>query len=188
MPTDAFHAREESFEEGYFRTKDAELVDKLKKVFKSKVDRDELRAATGITNEEVLDRLVSVSVRGEMLAVFKIYPLVEVAWADGSVSKSEIEAVLAAAVKLGMPHDGHAIARLKDWLHRGPNDDARAAWRMYAGELRKILSPAELKEFREDLVKFANKVATASGGLFGMFPQVNVREQRIIDTVTRLLS
>ena len=184
--SDAFQTRGQSFEEGYFRNKDAEIVDKLKQVFQTQVTRDSLRAA-GISNEQVIDRMVNLSLKGEMLAAFKLYPLVEVAWADGSVDKREIDAVLAAAVKVGIPHTGEAIARIKDWLHRGPNDDARAVWKMFATELRNNLSPAQLDEFRKDLVKFATNVAEASGGILGLIMKVDVREQRVIDTITRLL-
>jgi len=186
MSSDAFQTRGQSFEEGYFRNKDAEVVDKLRHIFQTKLDKDALRAATGITNDEVLERLVAVSIRGEMLAVFKLYPLVEIAWADGRVDQSEADAVLAAAVKVGIPQTGEAIDRLKDWLKRGPNDDARAVWKMFAAELRKTLSPAELAEFRDDLLKFANSVARASGGFLGLM-QVDAREQRIIDAINRLL-
>ena len=187
MCSDAFQTRGQSFEEGYFRNKDAELVDKLRAVFKTNVDREHLRAA-GIQDEAVIDRLLQISLKGEMLAAFKLYPLVEVAWADGSIDKREVEAVLAAAVKVGIPQTGEAITGLKEWLNRGPNENSRAAWRMFAGELRKTLSPKELAEFREDLVKFAKEVANASGGLMGLVMKVDVREQRVIDTLQRLLS
>lgn len=186
MCSDAFNTRGQSFEEGYFRNKDAEVVDKLRKVFATKLDRENLRAA-GVTSDEVIDRLISVSMKGEMLAAFKLYPLVEVAWADGKVDKREADAVLAAAAKVGIPQTGEAIAGLQDWLKRGPTEDARAAWKMFATELRNTLSPAELDEFRKDLVKFAEGVANASGGILGLVMKVDVREQRVIDAVTRLL-
>ena len=93
--SNSFDARGQSFEEAYFRSKDAEMVDKLRKVFDEKRDKEELGKATGITNDEVLTRLMNINVRGEMLTVFNLYPLVEIAWADGSFDQAEGEAALA---------------------------------------------------------------------------------------------
>ncbi len=183
---DAFEARGRSLEDSYFRTKDAETVDKLKKVFQAKLDRETLRKA-GLTNDAVIDRLLSVSVRGEMLTAFKLFPLVEIAWADGKVDQSEIDAVVAGAVAHGVSRDSDSFKALEDWLRRGPTDDGRTAWRMYAAELVRTLSPAELASFRNDLVALAKKVAGASGGVFGVFGQVSPQEQRAIDEIGRHL-
>lgn len=183
---DAFEARERSLEEAYFRSKDAETVDKLKKVFQAKLDRETLRKA-GLTNETVIDRLLSVSVHGEMLTVFKLFPLVEIAWADGKVDQKEIDAVTAGAVAQGVARDSDSFKALEDWLRRGPTDDGRTAWRMYAAELVRTLSPAELAAFRNDLVTLAKKVAGASGGVFGVFGHVSPGEQRAIDEISRHL-
>lgn len=188
MSHDAFAERAMSFEEGYFRNKDAELVDKLKAVFQSRLDKEELRKATGITNEEVLDRLVAVSAKGEMLSAFKLFPLVEIAWADGIVEKKESEAIINAAVKMGMPRHGEAIKRLEEWLVRGPSEEGRAAWYMFAQELRKTLSPDQLSTFRTDLLKYANDVAHASGGFLGIISSISHNEQKVIDGVKRALS
>lgn len=185
---DPFDARRRGFEEEYFRTRDAELVDKLKTVFRSKLDREELRKTTGITSDEVLDRLVKAHVRGELLTVFQLYPLVEIAWADGTVDPREAEAIVAAALKFGIPADGEAIARLREWIARGPTEDGRAAWRMFAGELRKTLTPQQLETFRTDLVGFAQSVAEASGGILGVAFKISHTEQRVIDTLTRQLT
>lgn len=186
MSHDAFEARGRSLEDAYFRSKEAETVEKLKQVFQARLDREALRKA-GLTSEEVIDRLLAVSVRGELLSAFKLFPLVEIAWADGRVDAKEAAAVLDAAVNVGVPKDSEMYRSLKDWLDRGPTDDGRKAWRMYAAELRKTLSPAELASFRNDLLAFANKVARASGGVFGMLGVVSPGEQRVIDELGSLL-
>lgn len=188
MPSDAFSDRARSFEEGYFRNKDAELVDKLRKVFETTRTKEELSKATGITNPEALERLVAINLRGELMTVFKLFPLVEVAWADGSIDQSEADTVIAAAIKMGVPKDGEAIARLKYWLYSGPKDEGRAAWRMYAAELRKSLNPTELATFRNDLLKVAKDVAEASGGILGAFLQVSGNEHKVIENIKKALT
>lgn len=188
LAPDGFDARRHGLESEYFRTQDAELVDKLKKVFHTKLDKDELRAKTGIKNEEVLDRLVAVNVKGELLTAFKLYPLVEIAWADGSVDAREAQAVMTAAVKSGVPAGSSALLGLEAWLKRGPTADGRVAWHAFAAELRKTLTPAELATFRRDLMVYAKSVAEASGGILGMAFQISESEARIIKDLEKSLS
>jgi hypothetical protein len=185
---DPFDARRSSFEEGYFRNKDSELVDKLRAVFQTKLDKEQLRKATGIASDEVLDRLIQVNVKGEMLTAFKLLPLVEIAWADGSFDPREGDAVISAAVKYGIAPDSAALERIKEWLHRGPNPEARKAWYMFAAELRKTLTPAELKTFREDLLKMARQVAETSGGILGTFFTVSRGEHQVLKKITESLT
>ncbi len=177
---DAFEARRSSFEEGYFRTKDAELVAKLRSVFQTRRDREELARLTGIGNDQVLDRLMAVQVKGEMLTAFKLLPLVEIAWADGACDQREADAVIEAAVRHGIPRESEALLRIREWLQRGPNPEARKAWAMYASELRKVLTPEELATFREDLVRTAKQIANLSGGILSTFFTVSGRESEII--------
>jgi hypothetical protein len=183
----AFEARRNSFEEGYFRNKDAELVEKLQKVFQAKHEREELRRLTGITSDEVLDRLMAVEAKGEMLTAFKLLPLVEIAWADGTCDKREADAVIAAAIKQGIPADSAALERIKEWLHRGPNAEARKAWYMYAQELRKVLTPEQLKIFRDDLLKTAKDIASLSGGVLSTFFTVSQGEKQVMKKMTEAL-
>ena len=184
---DAFQSRAMSFEEAYFRKKDADMVEKLRQVFQAKLDREELRKVTGITSDEVLDRMMTIQVKGQMLTAFKLLPLVEIAWADGACDKREAEAVIAAAIKHGIPPDSQALERVKEWLHRGPNPEARKAWYMYAQELRKVLTPAELKTFREDLLTTAREIATLSGGILNTFFTVSRDEKRILKKIVEAL-
>lgn len=185
---DAFEARRAGFEQEYFHNKDAELVKKLRQVFQTGHDRDELRRRTGIASEEVLDRLMAVQVKGEMLTAFKLLPLVEIAWAEGGVDQREADAVIAAAVKHGVSPKSEALQRIKEWLERGPNPEARKAWLMYAHELRKVLSPAELKTFREDLLETARKIAELSGGVLNTFFTVSGAEKTVLKKIADALS
>lgn len=188
MTTDQFAARARSSEAGYFRRRDAGLVEKLRRVLQTKLDKEAIREASGITNEEVLDRLVSLSITGELLAAFKLYPLVEIAWADGYLDRREGEAVLAIARRLGMPRDAESTKRLQDWLERGPNADARAAWQMFARELREALDPDELRMFRREILGYARAVANTSGGLLGVILQMTQAKQRIIERTETALT
>lgn len=188
MAANAFEDRRNAFEEEYFKTKDASVMGKLKQVFEAKITKDELRKQAGITNEAVLDRLVTLNINGHLLTAFKLLPLVEIAWADGSVDKDEARIVHEAAIKSGVPAKGPAMERMEEWLHRGPTADGRKAWFMFAEELRKTLTPAEMDAFRTELLKYAHDVARASGGVLGLFGQISPGEKRVLDEVTQALT
>jgi len=89
MTKDIFDARRKSFEEEFFRKKDAQLVDKLKVVFHQTLDKETIRQRTGVTDEYVLNNLVALNLSGDSMAAFNLYPLIEVAWADGQVDERE---------------------------------------------------------------------------------------------------
>jgi hypothetical protein len=188
MATEAFESRRAGFEAEYFKQKDFQLVEKLKSVFHRKLEREELKRTAGITDEQVLDRLIAANVKGELLLVFKLYPLVAIAWADGKIDESESRAVIDAAIKSGMPPEGPAIKGLEEWLKRGPTEDGKLAWKMFAGELRTKLTPAELASFRNDLLSYAHSVAKASGGVFGFGGNESPSEKRVIEEMTKALT
>jgi hypothetical protein len=184
---DAFELRGRSFEERYFHMKDAELVEKLHAVFRRSLDRDELKKITGLSDEAILDRLLDLNVRGEMMTAFKLLPLVEIAWADGTLDHREADAVAHAASRFGVT-PGPAMERLREWLRRGPTPELRALWRRYAEELRKTLTPQQLDEFRDDLLKTARGIADCSGGVLNVFFNTSESEKRIIEAVRAALT
>lgn len=188
IPPDSFAARRLGLETEYFHKKDADLVGKLKKVFDRKLDREELRKATGIKSDEVLDRLLAVNAKGELLLAFRLYPLVEIAWADRKVDKREAQAVIDAAIKLGVPPKSAALAAIQEWITRGPTEDGRSAWYMFARELQKTLTRDELHKFRDELVAGAKAVAGASGGILGVAFEISNKEQKVLDSIARALT
>jgi hypothetical protein len=187
LSSDSFEMRRAGFETEYFHKQDEKVTEKLRKIFNQKMDRESLRRATGISNDEVIDRLLAVNAKGELLLAFRLYPLVEIAWADGAADQREIKAVVEAATGMGVPAGSAALKALEDWLHRGPTADGRTAWHAFAQELCKTLSPDELAKFRHDLLEGASAVAKASGGILGVGFEVSRAEKKAIDTVAKAL-
>ena len=181
-------ARERAFEAEYFARKDAELIDKLKGVFNKKVTKDEIRETTGVTDEMLLDRLVELNLCGESMAAFNLLPIIEVAWADGKVDDREVAAVLQAAEKQGLQPGSKAYDMLETRLREGPSKEARKAWFHYAAELRKVLSPKELEQFRKDLVDICWHVAETSGGFLNIAFKVSPNERKVIEAVEKALT
>ena len=183
-----FERRARAFEAEFFSRKDAELIDKLKLVFHKKVDKQSIRDATGVSDEETLDRLVELNLDGELMAAFNLLPLVEVAWADGKADDREIRAALSAAEQRGIGRGSKAYELLETRLREGPTRDGRKIWFYYADALRKTLSSSQLEQFRKDLIADCWRVAQTSGGLLDVAFTVTANEKRVIDAVERALT
>jgi hypothetical protein len=146
------------------------------------VTREKLEAATGIKDPQILERLMELEVRGETMAAFALYPLVEVAWADGKLDRAERDAILAAAVRDGIEAGSPSYEMLESLMADGPTEARRKVWFAYAKDLVGRLDPAERRTVREALLERARAVAEASGGLLGL-GRVSAKEQRILDAI-----
>jgi hypothetical protein len=187
MTKDIFRDRAVYLEEEYFRKKEFALLEKLKAVFQKKVDKESIRRATGVTDEQVLDGLVELQLDGELMKAFQLYPLVEIAWADGDLSETEARSVLAAGEKQGIAPGSRAHQRLENRLHNGPDPEARKIWFLYAEELKKVLSPGELEKFRNDLLERARGIVAATGHLERLLMDVG-GERKVIAAIERALT
>ena len=186
MTEDAFERRRRGFEEEFFKKQSDALIAKLQRVLEQEHTRETLQKLTGITDDAVLDTLMKLHVNRDTFAAFGLYPLVEVAWADGAVDERERQAFLAAAAEHGVAPGSPSHAALEEFLKATPREDARRAWFAWANELNKKLDPAERRKVREGLVKRARAVAEASGGLLGFFgTKVSAKEQAILDAIER---
>jgi hypothetical protein len=188
MDRDPFEARRKGLEEEFFAKREARLVDKLRRTLEKEEPRETLKKVTGIQDEGVIDTLVALNVDRDTLAAFALYPLVEVAWADGKVDEAEREAFLQAAAKHGIAADSPGHQALREFLKQTPRDEARKAWFAWARELNARLSADERRTLRDALVERGRMVAEASGGILGLGRRVSAGEQRILDKIAETFS
>jgi len=97
-----FGDREKAMEESYFRQEEARLLEKLRQ----KASLDEIAVALRdvllVENPELLARARQLGITAETAPAFFLAPLVQVAWAEGKVTKDELEAVLKIARERGI--------------------------------------------------------------------------------------
>ena len=110
--------REKAMEANYFRQQDAKLLEKLRQ----KASLDDIAAALAeklqVDNPDLLARVRQLGITAETAPAFFIAPLVQVAWAEGSVSNRERECVLRLARERGVADGSPAKAQLATWLER----------------------------------------------------------------------
>ena len=158
-----FGDREKAMEDTYFRQEDAKLLEKLRQ----RAHLDEIGLALGqklqVQNPELLQRLRDLGVTLDTAAALFLAPLVQVAWAGGSVTKSEHDAVLRLARSRDIEANSPAYAQLDEWLKKRPDDalfDTAVETIKYGFS---VLPPNEREESIKRLLDACHEVAEASG-------------------------
>jgi uncharacterized tellurite resistance protein B-like protein len=180
MSEEAFGKRRHALEESFFDKKNRELLEKLQTEVQAEETKATLSRASGITNEVVLDHLVSLKIGPEAVTALSLVPLVVVAWADGTVDERERQAILKAADEQGLARI-EAVARLLEhWLSNKPEAQLLAGWKEYVTDLCRHLDDRAREGLKSDVMKRARKVAEAAGGFLGI-GSVSAEEKAVLN-------
>lgn len=180
MQNPGFFYGQHSLEDAFFIKRDAELIEQQRRIAKMHRSRAALSDVSGITNPEVLDKLLELEITPQTLASLAVVPLVEVAWADGHVDAREHKAVLDAAKLNGFEKGDPDYALLDNWLNHRPSDKLLHAWVHYIRGLCETLEPSEIRALQVELTGRARKVAEAAGGILGMALKVSPKENAVL--------
>ena len=183
--------REKALEDSYFRQQDAKLLKRLREGAALDDIAIALAEKLQLENPEILIRAREVGITPDTAAAFLVAPLVQIAWAEGSVTKQERAAVLRLALERGIEAQSPAYSQLVTWLEVRPPDalfDA-AIQALQCG--LSVLPPVEKEERIARIVDACREVAAASGSevarLLGLGDGVSGSEASILDTIARKL-
>jgi tellurite resistance protein len=155
-------------EEEYFRKQDQELIEKMRKAAAAEESRRALGAQSGIGDPALLREIELLGFTPETVALLPLVPILQVAWAEGGVSPEERKMILEVARTRGIVAESAADRQLADWLaHKPPQDVFIRAGRLISAMLAAHSGEAGALT-ADDLVKHAESIAAASGGIFGM--------------------
>jgi len=152
----------------FFLEEDRQLVERKKELIQLEENKEDLAAVSGIRSEEILQRLVQLKVRPEILAALAVVPLVEVVWADGTVDDEERKVVFARAAEQGIAAGSVEHDLLGRWLTLRPGPTLFEAWQQYVRGLCQQMTPAERQSLKAELLVNVNAAAEASGGFLGI--------------------
>ena len=184
---DELDKRRRALEEAFFNKYNDDLLAKLRAKEAAKQKKVGLAAKTGISDEGVLDDLISAGVEPDTLAALALAPLVLLAWRDGVLADRERGAILRAADEQEFAKTGTAHQLLEKWLDQRPGDELVAAWKGYVGALRKNLSPPAFAALREDILSRTRKVSRTAGGFLG-FARVTTEEKELLARIEAILA
>jgi hypothetical protein len=155
-------------EEEYFRKQDRELIEKMRKAAAADEARRALGAQTGIHDPALLREIEQLGFTADTVSLLPLVPILQVAWAEGGVSPEERRLIVDLARTRGIASTSAANHQLADWLSNKPSQEMFSR----AGRLIAALLEAHAGEAGaltvDDLVKYSESVAAASGGIFGL--------------------
>jgi hypothetical protein len=190
MDKDIFKERERSLEEEYFRKHEAKLIEKLRERGKIEEIVEALAVKLHIDDPALLRRIMALGVTLDTGAAFLLAPLVQVAWAEGTVTDREREKVLRIATERGVDTSSPAYIQLQEWLRTRPADAIFDAAVEAIKTGLSVLTPAERADRVKRIVDACREVASASGGLgrlLGLGTGVSSEEESILDALAAAL-
>jgi hypothetical protein len=169
-------------EESFFARENEKLLERLRREAEAEKNRQYFKEILQIDNEAVLDRLVEMDLTPQTVMAFTIIPLVEVAWADGSISAGEERAVLKAAAERGIEEGCTNYQLLTNWLENRPEPELLDVWKQYVRDLCAGLDPEIAGAVKDRVVARTTAVAEAAGGFLGL-NRISDAERTMLDEI-----
>ena len=176
---DAFSERKKAHEEDYFRKKDRELIEKMKEAAAADRAKRELGAKTGIAEPAVLQELHELGFTPETVVLLPLVPVVQMAWAEGGVTPAERKLLVELARSRGIAEGGAADRQLSDWMTASPSTDVFTKASRLIRAMLEAGSEESDRLTAEDVIRQAETIASASGGMFGI-GKVSAEERAIL--------
>jgi hypothetical protein len=180
---DSISERGRSLEDDYFRRKDRELVEKMRRAAVADEARKDLSSRTGLQDPEMLGELEALGFTPDTVSLLPLVPVIQVAWAEGDVSDAERTLLVQLARSRGITEGSAADRQLTTWLQRRPEPWVfERAMRLVRAMLA---SPGQESALTaDDLVKYCESIAAASGGIFGI-NKISTEERALLATIAR---
>lgn len=173
-------------EEDYFRKQDLELIEKMRKTAAAERSHRELGARTGLTDPDLIAELERLGFTTETIGLLPLVPVLQVAWAEGGVTAAERALIADLARHRGIDKDSAAGRQLTEWLEAPPAPSVFAR----ATRLIKAMLAAGSQETQDlsadDLVKYCERIAAASGGILGLH-KVSSEERAALSEIQDVL-
>src|SRR5262245_48001547 len=174
--------RGRALENQFYEKENEQKLAAMKTKLAAQESREDLRKASGMTDDAVLDKLVALGLKANTIAALSLVPLIEVAWADGAIQDNERSAILQGAHGKGLEQGSDGYQLLQSWLKRQPGDELFTAWEAYIKALAAQLNDEQNRLLKNQIVGFAKLVATAAGGILG-FGKVSATEEKVLHRI-----
>ena len=173
-------------EERWFAEKGSRQRQQMREELERKATEErrkrDIAGSLGTDDQALIERLVALGLDGDVAPVLHLLPMVQVAWADGSVSVSERRTILEAVEATGVAPGSKAATFIASLLESHPSE---ALLNEILAIMRDILAAKGLKP--TSLLEACQQVAQASGGMFGLGNRISSEEADAIRKVAKAL-
>jgi hypothetical protein len=175
--------RSRKSEEDYFRRKEQELIEKLRKKTEAEAHRQGLAQAIGLENEQILQVLRDMGFDRATVVVLFLVPLLQVAWSDGSIADKERALILEAAHAHGVKEGTPAHDKLNGWLAARPAEQTFERALQVIRDLVVFQSSDARQATTGKLIDACERIAAASGGFLGFGSKISAEEAAVMRRV-----
>ena len=166
MADDPLFDRARAQEDDYFLKKDRELIEQLDRRRGSRRSCASLAKKWGSPMRDLIHELAELGFTPETVKLLPLIPVLEMAWAEGGVTDAERKMVVDVARGRGIEAGSTADHQLTEWLDRRPED---SVFRRAGSLIRALVESGGRFDIRpDDIIKYGEAIAEASGGLFGI--------------------
>jgi hypothetical protein len=162
-----FSERERGMETEYFQKREQELIAKMRERVAREEERKQMAEAIGVADEEVLEALQDLGYTADTVKLLSVIPLVQVAWAEGSVSDAERKLILEVAASRGVTEGTTAYQKLNELVTVEPPQEFFDNTLRAVSYLFESLPEDQRAASRQSLVEYCTKIAEVSGGILG---------------------
>ena len=181
MSDDPVFGRTRAQEDEYFLKKDRELIEQIRQKAKIQEQLRELGEEIGVADPELSRELAELGFTVETVKLLPLIPVLEMAWAEGGVTDAERKMVVDLARGRGIEAGSTADHQLGEWLDRRPEDSVfRRAGRLISALFE---SGGRFAITPDDIIKYCEAIAEASGGLFGI-RRVSSEEREMLGKIS----
>src|SRR3989441_11008167 len=170
-------------EEEYFQRHEQLLIARLQQRGREEATRRSMAERAGVVDVEILQELETLGYTPETVMLLHLVPLLQVAWAEGSVSDRERALIIEAARACGIQTDSAADRQLAAWLAARPSADFFEHTLRLIGAILRARPLEEREDSQRDHLSYCTAIASASGGILG-FGKVSREEQRVLVRIT----
>jgi tellurite resistance protein len=139
-----------------------------------------------LNDPALLQELQELGFTADTVSLLPLVPVLQMAWAEGGVTREEREVLVRFARSRGIAPDTAADRQLTEWLANRPDEAVFAR----AGRLIRALlesgSPSAAALTADELVLHAEKIAAASGGILGL-GRISPEERALLKQIAQEL-
>jgi hypothetical protein len=179
---DGVAKRGRALEEEYFRKKDRELIEKIRQAAASEQARKDTGRRIGLDDPELLKELHDLGFTPDSVGLLPLVPIIQMAWAEGGITKAERELILRLARSRGVEAGSAADRQLADWMTNQPEEGVYSRARRLIRAMLDADSAHTGDLNADDLVKYCEDIASASGGILGI-GRISAEERALLSSI-----
>lgn len=171
-----------SREDEYFWRRDQETIEKIRRAAVAQQADREMGMKAGLDDPDLVRELADLGFTAETIDLLPLMPLIQTAWAESGVSDAERQLIVTLARARGIAAGSAADRQLSAWLKTAPSADvfSRSTRLIRAALSSETHAGAGLTA--DELVRYCEEIAAASGGIFGM-KKVSAEERALLSDI-----